>query len=354
MNASMQICIMAGGAGTRFWPLSTGRRPKQFVDVLGTGSTLLQLTFERACLLTAPEHIWVLTHESYRDLVLEQLPRMDPAKVLLESERRNTAPAIAYAAFRIHAENPDAIMAVWSSDHLILRETAFVQAMESAVRFASGQDALVALGIRPHLPHTGYGYIEYDTGSVQDNTHKVCRFVEKPDIDTARGFLATGRFLWNAGIFAWRVRTILKELQTHSPGLYAAWSAIVPVLGRPGERAAADDVFRRCAADSIDYAVMEKSSYVYTVPADIGWTDLGTWSSLYEQCPDRDQSGNVVRSTGQVVLHDVQDSIVRLLGGKQAIIRGLSGYVVADEEEGLLIYPLQDEQQIKEDLRRLD
>ncbi len=354
MNASVQICIMAGGAGTRFWPLSTERRPKQFIDVLGTGSTLLQLTFERACLLTAPEHIWVLTHESYRDLVLEQLPRMDPAKVLLEPERRNTAPAIAYAAFRIQAEAPDAVMAVLSSDHLILREAAFVQAMESAIRFASGQDALVTLGIRPHQPHTGYGYIEYDTGSVRDDTHRVFRFVEKPDIDTARGFLATGRFLWNAGIFVWRVRTILQELQIHSPDLYAAWSAIVPVLGQPGEPAAAGNVFHHCTAASIDYAVMEKSSCVYTVPADIGWTDLGTWSSLYEQCPERDESGNAVRSTGRVVLHDVQDSVVRLLCGKQAIIRGLSGYVVADEEEGLLIYPLRDEQQIKEDLRRLD
>lgn len=334
---------MAGGAGTRFWPASTEERPKQFLDILGTGKSLLRMTYERFLPLTGPDRILVATHRQYVDLVLEQLPELKSGQILPEPSRNNTAPCIAYAAMKLHAKDPEACLVVAPSDHLILKEAVYLDTLRKALTFAAGTDAICTLGIPPTRPDTGYGYIDYDLQGVND-IHRVRSFREKPGLDTATGYLAQGHYLWNAGIFIFSATTILRALEAYAPRIPECLASVP--WNTPDEYAELQERYPQTPDISIDYAVMELAGNVYTIPADIGWSDLGTWASLYAELP-KDTKGNVVQ-TGRSILQDAGNNLIRTRPGKTVVVRGLSGMIVVDEPDALLIYPMASEQEIKQ------
>lgn len=334
---------MAGGAGTRFWPASTEERPKQFLDILGTGKSLLRMTYERFLPLTGPDRILVATHRQYVDLVLEQLPELKPDQILPEPSRNNTAPCIAYAAMKLYAKDPEACLVVAPSDHLILKEAVYLDTLRKALSHAVGNDAICTLGIRPSRPDTGYGYIDFDPQGDND-IHPVRSFREKPDLDTATGYLAQGHYLWNAGIFIFSATTILRALEAHAPRIPECLASVP--WNSPDEYAVLQQRYPGTPDISIDYAVMERAGNVYTIPADIGWSDLGTWASLYAELP-KDPNGNAVQS-GRSILQDAGNNLIRTRPGKTVVVRGLSGMIVVDEPDALLIYPMASEQEIKQ------
>lgn len=342
MTQHTYVVIMAGGAGTRFWPASTEEKPKQFLDILGTGKSLLRLTFERFLPLTDAQRIYVVTNRKYRDLVREQLPELSDDQILGEPTRNNTAPCIAYSAGKIHDLDPRANIVVAPSDHLILREEAFRDVLREGLAFTAAEDAICTLGIRPSRPDTGYGYIHF--GEVRQGTiHKVQSFKEKPQLITAEAYLASGEYLWNAGIFIFSSATILQALDRHEPGIgiclhHIPWNT-------PDEEAALDQHYPRTPHISIDFAVMERADNVFTLPCDIGWSDLGTWASLYAELP-HDEAGNAIQATPSR-LREASGNLVRCQPGKSVLIRGISNMIVVDEPEALLIYPLDKEQEIK-------
>lgn len=337
------IAIMAGGIGSRFWPSSTSDRPKQFLDILGVGKSLIRMTFERCLGVVSPDHIFIVTNEKYKDLVLKHLPELPENNVLCEPSMNNTAPCIAYTALRIKALDPNAVFAVLPSDHVILKEDAYVQILNQAFNFASENEVLVTLGIKPTRPDTGYGYIKY-VPSEDGSASKVVLFKEKPDVVTAQKYVDSGEYLWNAGMFIWSVKSIIKSFERNSGDILAILSKDLSKYNTILEQDYIDKVYPETENISIDYAILERADNVYTIPADIGWSDLGTWSSLHAYMSDTDDK---VKIGNNIHLIDSNDIIVMSNNDKTIVIKGLENYIIVDEENALLIYPKADEQEIK-------
>ncbi len=335
---------MAGGVGSRFWPVSTTEFPKQFHDMLGSGETLIQKTFSRLSKLIPTENILILTNERYNDLVLKQLPLVKPEQVLLEPTMRNTAPCILYASLKIKKMNPDAVMVVAPSDHWIEDETAFVSNLQQCFEYCQNENALMTLGIQPTFPNTGFGYIEFDK-SDSNPIKKVNQFREKPDYATAKSFLESGNFLWNGGIFIWSVQSITEAFAAFQPQMNQLF---LEGFEKYNTEAEIDFIHQNYASAeniSIDYAILEKAQNVFVLPATFDWNDLGTWGSLHEKL-DKDEQNNAVVNAS-VVLENASNNIIRTEGKKVVVIDGLNDYIVVDQGNTLLIYPKNKEQDIK-------
>ncbi|RXR17874.1 mannose-1-phosphate guanylyltransferase [Flavobacterium amnicola] len=344
MNKNYYAILMAGGVGSRFWPVSTTEFPKQFHDMLGSGETLIQKTFSRLSKLIPAENILILTNEKYNDLVLEQLPQVKQEQVLLEPAMRNTAPCILYASLKIQKQNPDAVMVVAPSDHWIEDETAFTENLQQCFDFCAKESALMTLGIQPTFPNTGFGYIEFDKTDANP-IKKVKQFREKPDYETAKSFLDSGNFLWNGGIFIWSAKTITEAFATFQPQMNSLFQQGFDSYNTASEKLFIDQNYSLAENISIDYAVMEKADNVYVLPATFDWNDLGTWGSLHEKL-DKDDNNNAVVNA-KVVLENASNNIVRSDADKLIIIDGLHDYIIVDREGILLIYPKSKEQDIK-------
>lgn len=336
--------IMAGGIGSRFWPMSRTANPKQFHDILGTGKTLIQQTWDRLRLICPAENIQVVTNEQYTDLVKEQLPDIADINVVGEPSRRNTAPCVAYAAHKIHAVNPDARIIVAPSDHLILNENAFVDTIGQALEKASNEDCLVTLGIKPSRPDTGYGYIQFLDGD--SDVRKVKTFTEKPDLTLAKSFIESGDFYWNSGIFIWSVGSIMNAFEQHLPEMHALFAEGEGKYNTAEEKAFVEGVYPVCANISIDYGIMEKADNVFVVLSDFGWSDLGTWGSLYTHL-EKDKDGNAIQGK-KVLQYDAKDNIVKMPDDKLVVLQGLNDYIVVESDGILLICKKEDEQKIKQ------
>jgi mannose-1-phosphate guanylyltransferase len=340
--------IMAGGVGSRFWPMSRTDHPKQFIDVMGTGRTLLQHTYDRFVRICKVENILVVTNEAYISLVKEQLPALPEQNILCEPARKNTAPCIAYAVYRIKSINPEAVMVVAPSDHLITKEDTFIKAIRSCFKKAASEDCLVTLGINPTRPDTGYGYIQFTESEQKEKDKrikKVKTFTEKPDHDMAKFFMESGDFLWNSGIFIWSVKSIVAELERSLPEMTSLFSDGKGIYNTPKEAAFIREVYSKCKNVSIDYAVMEKAANVYVRSSIIGWSDLGTWGSLYDHIKKNEHANATVGKN--VMLYDTKNCIVHVPKDKLVVIEGLDGYIVAESDGILLICKKQDEQQIR-------
>lgn len=338
--------IMAGGIGSRFWPASRTACPKQFLDILGTGKSLLQSTYERFLKLCPAENIYILTNEDYVTLVKEQIPGLSDDQILAEPARKNTAPCIAYASYKIKLKDPEANIIVAPSDHVILEESEYVRIVELALDFVSKNDALCTLGIRPTRPDTGYGYIQFFEEETAPEIHKVKTFTEKPNRETAESFVKSGEFLWNAGIFIWNVKRINEALQKHLPEVTEAFDEAAAYIGTPQESEAIENAFIQCPNISIDFGVMEKAENVYVLPASFGWSDLGTWASLYAE-KEKDYLQNAV-SGKNVVIYDASNNIIHVPDHKMVVVQGLDNFIIVDTPDVLLICNKDNEQQIKD------
>ncbi|MBP5770048.1 MAG: mannose-1-phosphate guanylyltransferase [Bacteroidaceae bacterium] len=346
---STHLVIMAGGIGSRFWPMSTVERPKQFIDVLGCGRTLLQLTLDRFGDICPPENVWVVTNANYAQQVCEQLPDVPVSHVLLEPCRRNTAPCIAYVSWRIKAEDPKANIVVTPSDHIVLKPEEFRRVVSSALRFTAETDSIVTLGMKPTRPETGYGYIQADLSVASARNREIFRvdsFKEKPDRETAERYIRRNNFFWNSGLFIFRVSTIVNALRIYAPQISRIFEDLLPVYGTAQEQAAIDEQFPKCESISIDYAVMEKAEEIFVFPADFGWSDLGTWGSLHDNTP-KDAHGNACIGS-QISLYDCRDCMVHTTEERRVIIQGLEGYIVVEKDNMLLICRQSDEQRIQQ------
>ena len=344
MNKNYYAILMAGGVGSRFWPVSTEDFPKQFHDMLGSGSTLIQKTFSRLSKLIPVENILILTNERYNELVLEQLPMVKQEQVLLEPVMRNTAPCILYASLKIQKMNPNALMVVAPSDHWIEDETEFANNLQQCFNFCEKEDALMTLGIQPTFPNTGFGYIEFDkSDSIQ--IKKVSQFREKPDYETAKLFLKSGNFLWNGGIFIWSVQSITNAFEKFQPQMNALFQSGFESYNTDSEKQFIEENYAKAENLSIDYAVMENATNVYVLPATFDWNDLGTWSSLHDKLEKDDQNNAVINAT--VILENASNNIIRADGKKLIVVDGLDDYIIVDKENVLLIYPKSKEQDIK-------
>ena len=341
---------MAGGVGSRFWPVSTQHFPKQFHDMLGTGETLIQKTFNRLARLIPSENIFILTNERYNDLVFEQLQGVTKRQVVLEPAMRNTAPCILYASLKIQKENKDAVMIVAPSDHWIEDEDTFSENVKTAFDFCESNDALMTLGITPTFPNTGYGYIEYDKTSTNE-IKSVNQFREKPDYETAKTFLDQGNFLWNAGIFMWSVKTVINTFKFNQPELFELFESGFNVYNTEFEDDFIRDNYGKAENISVDYAIMEKSGNVYVIPATFDWNDLGTWGSLYDKL-DKDKNANAVVNS-KVLLEDSNGNMIRSKKDKIVVVDGLNDYIIVDKDEVLLIFPKEKEQDIKKVLQNV-
>jgi mannose-1-phosphate guanylyltransferase len=339
---------MAGGVGARFWPLSRNSRPKQFIDILGTGETLIQQTFRRLTTVCPPENIFVVTHLNYYDQVLEQLPAIVPEHVLCEPMRRNTAPCIAYATHKIHKLNPNASIVVAPSDHIILKEEEFTQTLLCALQAATQNDWLLTLGITPSRPDTGYGYIQFDEAHAYQpdcKVRKVKTFTEKPNHALAESFLQSGDFLWNAGIFIWSIKSILKAFEMYLPDLNSLFKEGSEMYYTDSEAAYIESAYTVCKSISIDYGVMEKADNVFVLGADIGWSDLGTWGSLYDTSA-KNTEGNAIIGA-KPLLYNTNNCIINLPSGRVAVIQGMDDMIVVEDNGILLICKRNDEQNIR-------
>lgn len=336
------VVIMAGGAGTRFWPKSTEEKPKQFLDILGTGKTLLQHTVARFGRICPDDHIYIVTSSSYRSLVREQCPNIPNENILLEPCRRNTAACVAYASFRISKKADQANIVVAPADHLIVDGDEFIRVVDQGLRFVDEHAAMLTLGIQPHRPDTGYGYIQAGTNT--KGISLVLSFREKPDEQTARAYLDSGEYLWNAGIFMWSLETILTALDAFLPDISTVFKAGRKELGTSREQSFVDGIFPGLPSVSIDYGIMEKSDKVYVLPADFGWSDLGTWGSLWEN-GGKDMDGNVVHG-GQVLLDQCRGCMIDLPPGRKLAVQGLRDCIIVEANGMLMICPKEQEQQI--------
>lgn len=343
------LVIMAGGVGSRFWPMSTTEKPKQFIDVLGVGRSLLQLTFDRFKGICSPENVWVVTNRSYKDLVLEQLPEIPVTNILCEPCRRNTAPCIAYVSWRIKSKDRNANIVVTPSDHIVTNCEEFKRVISQCLKFTSETDAIITLGMKPTRPETGYGYIQADLSSCSPRNKEIFRvdsFREKPDLETAKKYIQNKSYFWNAGIFIWSVNTIVNAFRIYQPAISKIFESLQPVYGTPKEQEEIDLRFPECENISVDYAIMEKAEEIFVCPADFGWSDLGTWGSLLVQTK-KDLYGNGVIGEN-VSLFDTHNCIIHTLDKKKVVIQGLDGYIVADDGNKLLICKLSEEQRIKQ------
>jgi mannose-1-phosphate guanylyltransferase len=339
---------MAGGVGTRFWPMSTTQHPKQFLDILGTGSTLLQDTYKRMLKVCKKENIYIVTSAAYETLVGEQLPSLPKENILCEPSRRNTAPCVAYASYKIHKRDPEAITVVAPSDHLIKKEDTFVKAIKSCFEKAEKEDCLITLGIKPTRPDTGYGYIQYIESDVEEKDNRIFKvktFTEKPDHDMADFFLKSGDFLWNSGIFSWSTKSIITALEKHDPELANVFKEGWEFYNTDKEKWFIKNAYNDCKNISIDYSVMEKAKNVYVRASIFGWSDLGTWGSLYTHIPKDKQHNALVGKN--IITYDCNNCIVQVPKDKLVVLQGLEDFIVVESEGVLMICKKQDEQQIR-------
>ena len=337
---------MAGGVGSRFWPMSIPERPKQFIDVLGTGKTMIQLTVARFKGIIETENVWVVTSKRYKDIVMEQLPEVPESHILMEPCMRNTAPCIAYASRKIYSRYPDANLVFSPADHLVLDVPHFQDVVNESLRFTKDNDVILTLGMMPTRPETGYGYIKSVTSDNVGDIFKVEAFKEKPDITTAQSYLKQGGYFWNAGIFIWNVNMVIKTFNALVPEISAVFDKVEPHFFKEDEQDVIDELFPTCPNISIDYAVMEKSDNVFVYPADFGWSDIGTWGSLYTHIPTDEQKNAVIGENIRMV--DSSNCIVRSYGREKVIVQGLDNYIIIEDNNRLLICKMQDEQLIKE------
>ncbi len=340
---------MAGGVGSRFWPMSTEERPKQFIDVLGTGKTLLQLTVERFGQLVPAENVWVVTNAKYADIVASQLPDMPRQNILCEPCRRNTAPCIAYVSWRIKSRDPKANIVVTPSDHIVTNVQEFQRVVAECMDFTQDSDAIVTLGMKPTRPETGYGYIQADLSAPSLRNKQIFRvdsFREKPDLQTAEQYIKKSNYYWNAGIFIWNVSTIVNAFRVYQPRMAKIFEDMLPVYGTDSEQDVVNERFPKCENISVDYAIMEKAEEIFVCPADFGWSDLGTWGSLLTQS-HRDLYGNAAIGP-DISLFESHNCIVHTTQERKVVVQGLDGYIVAENDDTLLICKLSEEQRIKQ------
>lgn len=340
---------MAGGIGSRFWPMSSAQLPKQFIDVLGCGRTLIQLTVDRFKGICLPENIWVVTSANYAEIVKEQLPEVPEDHILLEPCRRNTAPCIAYVSWKIKAKNPKANIVVTPSDHIVMDVREFGRVVTSAMNFTAESDAIVTLGMKATRPETGYGYIEADLTMACPSNKEIYRvdaFKEKPNLATAERYLQRNNYFWNAGIFIWNVNTIVNALRVYQPSMAEIFERMMPYYYTDEEQAVVNELFPTCENISVDYAIMEKADEIYVFPASFGWSDLGTWGSLHENS-EKDAHNNVCIGPN-IKLYESRNCVVHTTQEKKVVIQGLDGYIVAEKNNTLLVCRLSEEQRIKE------
>lgn len=347
MRQPRYCVIMCGGVGSRFWPFSRSSRPKQFLDFFGTGRSLLQLTYDRMLPITDPDHIILVTNEAYFDIIREQLPEVKVENILLEPARRNTAPCICWAAHHIYAQDPEASIVTLPSDHLILRESAFREAIEKGLEFVEKGDRLLTIGLKPSSPHTGYGYIQRGNPvDGESDIMKVKSFTEKPNLEMAKVFLSTGEFFWNSGMFMWRADSILEAFHKYDPETATIFDAGNNDYATGAETSFIADAFPKAPSISIDYAIMEKADNVYVETADLGWSDLGNWGALYDASP-KTKEGNVTQNC-KVLASDCKGTLFATGPDKIVVAAGLKNYIVADEGNALLIYPMSEEQKVRQ------
>ncbi len=336
---------MAGGVGSRFWPLSKQKKPKQFLDILGTGKTLIQMTFERFISICPIENYYIVTNEQYKDLVLEQLPQLKPEQVLLEPIMRNTAPCIAYANFKIRQQNKDAHIIVSPADHLITNETEFINVVEAGLNYVNNSHKLLTLGLKPNRPETGYGYIQVENNEVGLGISKVKTFTEKPNLDLAKVFLESGDFFWNSGIFIWSLSAIDNAFKTFLPDIDRLFAGGEGISDEASKKAFIDKIYPECQNISIDYGILEKSDKVFVFCADFGWSDLGTWGSLYDRS-EKDKVGNAIQGDN-VMLYDSENCLINVPNEKLVVVQGMNNYIIVDSKDTLLICRKENEQDIK-------
>ena len=346
---SNHLVIMAGGVGSRFWPMSTTEKPKQFIDVMGIGKSLLQLTVERFQTIVDTKNVWVVTNKNYAETVAAQLPDVPRDHILCEPCRRNTAPCIAYVSWRIKSLDPKANIVVSPSDHVVMDVPEFRRVVSECLKFTGESDAIVTLGMKPTRPETGYGYIQANLSASSLRNKEIFRvdtFREKPDLETAKKYISQKNFFWNAGIFIWNVSTIVNAFRVYQPQMSKIFESLLPIYGTEREQQEIDRVFPECENISVDYAIMEKAEEIFVCPADFGWSDLGTWGSLHQQSK-RDLYGNAC--IGQdISIYESHNCIIHTTQEKKVVIQGLDGYIVAENDNTLLICKLSEEQRIKQ------
>jgi len=342
-DANYYAVIMAGGVGSRFWPVSTQEFPKQFHDMLGKGQSLIQRTFDRINDIVPSNNILIATNERYEALVLKQLPKTTKNQLLLEPAMRNTAPCILYAALKVYDQNPDAVMLVAPSDHWIDNEEEFSRNIETSFKACAEQDILMTLGIQPSSPNTGYGYIQFEKSN--DEIKKVKNFTEKPNLETAEKFLESGDYLWNAGIFVWSAKSIINAFEASLPEMSALFN-VIETYNTDEETSFIQSHYKQAENISIDFGIMEKASNVHVLPVDFGWNDLGTWGSLYNKL-EKDENQNATVGS-ETIFRDANGNMIRTQSGKRVVIQGLQDYIVVEKDDVLLICPKKDEQDIKQ------
>jgi mannose-1-phosphate guanylyltransferase len=346
MNKNNYVAIMAGGIGSRFWPMSRSEYPKQFLDILNTGRTLIQATFDRFAEFIPKENIYIVTARQYINIVAQQLPEASPENILYEPSRKNTAACVAYISYKLVNLNPDACLICAPADHIILQPKVFEKICADALNFTHYIKALVTLGIQPTYPNTGYGYIQYEEPAVAENIYKVKTFTEKPDLELAKTFLLSGDFLWNAGIFVWQIRSIIQAFEKHLPEMHEVFDAEKDNFNTLAEEEAINRIYPQCVNISIDYGIMEKAENVYVMPSSFGWSDLGTWASAYENL-EKDYLGNAVSGKNVVVI-DATKNIIQADNDKLVLLQGLDDFIIVDTADVLLICKKEKEQEIKE------
>jgi mannose-1-phosphate guanylyltransferase len=346
MNEHNYVAIMAGGIGSRFWPMSRTNMPKQFLDILHTGRTLIQETFDRYVKLVPAQNIYIITSHEYVDIVKKQLPQLPCENIVAEPSKKNTAPCIAYIAFKLWQKDPQAVMVAAPADNLILEADEFMKTTNTAFEFVNHINALVTIGIKPTYPNTGYGYIQHDMVEAAPSIYKVKTFTEKPNIDLARAFVASGDFLWNAGIFTWKVKNLLAAFEKYLPEMYDVFNSEKDKLNTPEEAKTIEQIYPQCTSISIDFGIMEKADNVYVIPASFSWSDLGTWNSAWENM-DKDYFKNAVAGS-TVMIVDAKNCMVHVPDNKLVLLQGLEDFIVVDTKDVLLICKKEKEQEIKE------
>ena len=351
MNKNNYVAIMAGGIGSRFWPVSRHDFPKQFLDILNVGKTLIQSTFDRFAQYIPVENIYVVTAWQYKDIVAAQLPNIKPENIVCEPSRKNTAPCIAYISFKLQQLNPKSNLICAPADHLILDEVAFKKVSIEALEFTGKHNALLTLGIKPFQPNTGYGYIQFEEHAVSDNVYKVKTFTEKPDQELAKTFLASGDFLWNAGIFVWQTKNIISAFEKYLPEIHEIFESAKNTMNTAKEKEAIEVIYPLCANISIDYGILEKADNVYVIPSSFGWSDLGTWGSAYENL-EKDYHENAVAGKN-IILFDSSKNVVHSSSEKLILLQGLDDFIIVDTQDALLVCKKDKEQHIKEYLSEI-
>ena len=351
MNRNNYVAIMAGGIGSRFWPVSRLNLPKQFLDILNVGKTLIQATYERFAQFIPPENIYVVTAIQYKDIVARQLPLLNPENIVCEPSRKNTAPCIAYISYKLQQLNPESNLICAPADHLILDNTSFIKVSLEALGFTKKNNALVTLGIKPFQPNTCYAYIQYEEHPISDNIYKVKTFTEKPDLELAKTFITSGDFLWNAGIFVWKTKSIISAFEKYLPETHELFDGAKKVMNTEKEADAIELIYPLCVNISIDYGILEKADNVYVIPSTFGWSDLGTWGSAYENL-EKDYMENAV-AADNVILFDSTKNVVHSNGEKLILLQGLDDFIVVDTKDALLVCKKDKEQHIKEYLAEI-